>query len=67
MFMTFLISSAELKVSCAEGQLSGADGITDLSVVRPCTVHQSTFSFNRYSSFSSYSIILNFLLEKLGI
>ena len=31
-------------------------------VVRP-----STFALNRYSSYSSYSIILNFLLEKLGI
>ena len=32
------------------------------SVVRP-----STFALNCYSSYSSYSIILNFLLEKLGI
>ena len=32
------------------------------SVVRP-----STFALNRYSSYSSYSIILNFLLEKLAI
>ena len=39
-----------------------ADGITDLSIVRP-----STFALNRYSSYSSYSIILNFLLEKLAI
>ena len=27
----------------------------------------STFALNRYSSLSSYSIILNFLLEKLDI
>ena len=31
-------------------------------VVRP-----STFALNHYSSYSSYSKILNFLLEKLGI
>ena len=32
------------------------------SVIRP-----STFALNRYSSYSSYSIILNFLQEKLAI
>ena len=57
--MTF-ISSADPKVSSAE-----------LMVLLICpssvVVRPSTFALNRYSSYSSYSIILNFLLEKLGI
>ena len=49
------VSSAELMVLLIVRRPSS-------SVVRP-----STFALNRYSSYSSYSIILNFLLEKLGI
>ena len=47
------VSSAELMVLL----------ICPLSVV----VRPSTFALNRYSSYSSYSIILNFILEKLAI
>ena len=55
-----IFSSADPKVSSAE-----------LMVLLICpssvVVRPSTFALNRYSSYSSYSIILNFLLEKLGI
>ena len=56
-----LFSSADPKVSSAELMVLL---ICPSSVVvrRP-----STFALNRYSSYSSYSIILIFLLEKLGI
>ena len=54
-----IVSSADLKVSSAELMVLL---ICLLSVVRP-----STFALNHYSSYSSSSIILNFLLEKLGI
>ena len=58
--MTIVFSSADPKVSSAE-----------LMVLLICpssvVVRPSTFALNRYSSYSSYSIILNFLLEKLGI
>ena len=53
MFLVF-ISSAD--------NVSSAELMVLLIVRRP-----STFALNRYSSYSSYSIILNFLLEKLGI
>ena len=63
----FLFSSADPKVSSAELMVllicpSSVISRPSSSVVRP-----STFALNRYSSYSSYSIILNFLLEKLGI
>ena len=54
------VSSAELMVLL----------ICPSSVVRrrpSVVVRPSTFALNRYSSYSSYSIILNFLLEKLAI
>ena len=58
---SLFFSSADPKVSSAE-----------LMVLLICpssssVVCPSTFALNRYSSYSSYSIILNFLLEKLGI
>ena len=56
---SFIFSSADPKVSSAELMVLL---ICPSSFVRP-----STFALNRYSSYSSYSIILNFLLEKLGI
>ena len=52
---------------------SSADKVSsaELMVLLICpssvVVRPSTFALNRYSSYSSYSIILNFLLEKLGI
>ena len=61
-----IFSSADPKVSSAEVMVL----LICLSSVvrRPSTVvRPSTFALNRYSSYSSYSIILNFLLEKLGI
>ena len=57
----YFISSADPKVSSAELMVLL---ICPSSVV---VVRPSTFALNRYSSYSSYSIILNFLLEKLGI
>ena len=59
-YLTYMFSSADPKVSSAELMvlLIGPSSV----VVRP-----STFTLNRYSSYSSYSIILIFLLEKLGI
>ena len=64
----FIFSSADPQVSSAELMVllicpsSSVVRRRPSSVVRP-----STFALNRYSSYSSYSIILNFLLEKLGI
>ena len=46
-----------------EGLISGADGITDLSIASGCPA----VSFYYRYSFNSYSVILIFLLEKLGI
>ena len=62
-----LFSSTDPKVSSAELMVllicpSSVVRRPSSSVVRP-----STFALNRYSSYSSYSIILNFLLEKLGL
>ena len=64
----FLVSSADPKVSSAELMvllicLSSVVRRPSSSVV----VRPSTFALNRYSSYSSYLIILNFLLEKVGI
>ena len=56
------ISSAELMVLLIVRCPSSVVRRRPSSVVRP-----STFALNRYSSYSSYLIILNFLLEKLGI
>ena len=47
--------------------VSSAELMVLLTVRRPSSVLPSTFALNRYSSYSSYSKILNFLLEKLGI
>ena len=54
------VSSAELMVLLIVCRPSSV-------VRRPSSVLPSTFALNRYSSYSSYSKILNFLLEKLGI
>ena len=51
------VSSVELMVLLIVRRPSSS-----VVVVRP-----STFALNRYFSYSSYSKILNFLLEKLGI
>ena len=58
------VSSAELMVLliCLSSSVVVRRPSSSVVVVRP-----STFALNRYSSYSSYSIILNFLLEKLGI
>ena len=63
-----------LRVFCLVVLISSADNVSSaelmvlLIVRRPSSVvRPSTFALNRYSSYSSYSIILNFLLEKLGI
>ena len=66
----------EFKITLA-AFISSADNVSSaelmvlLIVRRPSSVvvrrRPSTFALNRYSSYSSYSIILNFLLEKLGI
>ena len=49
--------------------VSSAELMVLLIVRRPLSsvVRPSTFALNRYSSYSSYSKILIFLLEKLGI
>ena len=60
-----IISSAK-----TEDLISRADGFSDLSIIiiRPSScVCLSAFTLNRYSSLSSYSLILNFVLGKLGI
>ena len=51
--------------------ISSADDVSsaELMVLLIClssVVRPSIFALNRYSSYSSYSIILNFLLEKLA-
>ena len=59
-------------ISSADPKVSSAELMVLLIVRRPSSSsvvrrRPSTFALNRYSSYSSYSIILNFLLEKLGI
>ena len=76
-FLFYLFSSADPKVSSAELMVllicpsSVVRRRPSSSVVRrrpsSVVVRPSTFALNRYSSYSSYLIILNFLLEKLGI
>ena len=51
----------------ADPQVSSAELMVLLICPSSVVVRPSTFALNRYSSYSSYSIILNFLLEKLGI
>ena len=65
-----IMQTAVVTIAFAHSFISSADDVSaaelivllSFSVVRP-----STFALNRYSSYSSYSIILNFLLEKLAI
>ena len=61
-----LISQNGFFFSSADS-VSSAELMVLLIVRRPSSVLPSTFALNRYSSYSSYSKILNFLLEKLGI
>ena len=58
------VFKGEFLAQQTEGQISGANGITDFP---SASVHTSTFVSDCYSSFSSNLIILNFVLEKLGI
>ena len=62
-----------LKCCTLSSVFSSADDVSsaELMVLLICSssvvVRPSTFALNHYSSYSSYSIILNFLLEKLAI
>ena len=63
-----LYSPTEPKIiSSADPKVSSAELMVLLIVHRPSSSVRQLFALNRYSSYSSYSIILNFLLEKLGI
>ena len=64
--------SVEFMSHILDDFISSADDVSsaELMVLLIClssVVRPSTFALNRYSSCSSYSIILNFLLEKLAI